>query len=158
LRKGPEGARLWPEHIAAIDRTVRRVPEVMVKVLPRGGGSPGAVAAHFDYVGRHGELDFETDDGRHVKGKDVGAQLIEDWDLDLDKDPARIGTRLCLGSIPQTRSQTGAVDASRNTCQGGDGGGARLGSVTATRSLCTRMSRIPTFTSSSKPSASKAFV
>jgi uncharacterized membrane protein len=55
----------------------------MVKVSG-GGNSPGAVAAHFDYIDRHGELEIETDEGERLQGKDVAAKLVEDWDLDLD--------------------------------------------------------------------------
>ena len=49
--------------IAQIARTVRRTPEVMVKVTG-GGKSHRAVAAHFAYISRKGELEIETDDGQ----------------------------------------------------------------------------------------------
>jgi Relaxase/Mobilisation nuclease domain len=75
--------RFSPEQIAQIARTVGRTPEVMVKVSG-GGKTTGAVAAHFDYIDRHGELEIETDDGERLRGKDVAARLVEDWDLDLD--------------------------------------------------------------------------
>jgi hypothetical protein len=76
-------ARFTPEQIAQIARTVGRAPEVMVKVSG-GGKTTGAVAAHFRYIDRHGELDIETDDGERLQGKDVAVKLVEDWDLDLD--------------------------------------------------------------------------
>lgn len=83
-RRGPgRPARFTPEQIAQITRSVRRAPEVMVKVAG-GGKTTGAVAAHFQYIDRHGELEIETDDGGRVQGKDVAAKLVEDWDLDLD--------------------------------------------------------------------------
>jgi hypothetical protein len=50
---------------------VRRAPEVMVKV---SGGSNTV----------QGELEIETDDGERLMGKEVPAQLVDDWDLDLD--------------------------------------------------------------------------
>jgi hypothetical protein len=31
-----------------------------------------------------GELEIETDEGERLQGKDVAANLVEDWDLDLD--------------------------------------------------------------------------
>src|SRR5271168_3360610 len=71
------------EQIAQIARTVRRAPEVMVKVSG-GANTVQGVAAHFKYIGRRGELEIETDDGDRLMGKDVTAQLIDDWDLDLD--------------------------------------------------------------------------
>lgn len=83
-RRGPTRPdRLAPEHLAQIARTVRRAPEVMVKVSG-GGKTPGAVAAHFRYISRRGALEMETDDGERHQGRGVAAQLVEDWDLDLD--------------------------------------------------------------------------
>lgn len=83
-RRGPDRpARFTPEQIAQITRTVRRAPEVMVKVSG-GGKTTGAVAAHFQYIDRHGVLEIETDDGERLQGQDVAARLVEDWDLDLD--------------------------------------------------------------------------
>lgn len=69
--------------IAQIARTVRRAPEVMVKVSG-GASTTQGVTAHFSYIGRRGELEIETDDGERLLGKEVAAQLVDDWDLDLD--------------------------------------------------------------------------
>ena len=71
------------DQIAQIARTVRGAPEVMVKVSG-GANTTEGVAAHFRYIGRRGELEIETDDGELLVGKEVGAKLIDDWDLDLD--------------------------------------------------------------------------
>jgi len=71
------------EQIAQIARTVHRAPEVMVKVSG-GANTVQGVAAHFRYIGRRGELEIETDDGERLMGKDVAAQLVDDWDLDID--------------------------------------------------------------------------
>jgi hypothetical protein len=73
--------RLSPAEIAQIARTVHRVPEVMVKVSG-GGKTPGAVAAHFQYIDRHGKLEIETDEGERLVGKGVEKRLLADWDLD----------------------------------------------------------------------------
>lgn len=67
-----------------IGRTVRGVPEVMIKVSG-GGKSVGAVAAHFRYIDRKGELDIETDDGDRLHGKGTERELLEDWGLGLDE-------------------------------------------------------------------------
>lgn len=83
-RRGPGRTdRLSPAQVDLISRTVRRVPEVMVKVSG-GGTSPKAVAAHFRYIDRRGELEVETDEGEQLKGEGVEKQLAEDWDLDAD--------------------------------------------------------------------------
>jgi hypothetical protein len=83
-RRGPgRPERFAPEQVAQIARTVRRAPEVMVKVSG-GGNSLGAVAAHFRYIARKGTLELETDDGERVTGREVAGNLVEDWDLEID--------------------------------------------------------------------------
>ena len=63
-RRGPgHPDRFTPDQVAQIGRTVRRAPEVMVKVSG-GGRTPGAVTAHFRYISRGGKLEVETDDGQ----------------------------------------------------------------------------------------------
>ncbi len=69
------------EQIAQIARTVRRIPEVMVKVTG-GGGSAGSVSAHFSYISREGELEIETDDGQRI-GKDEHKAVLDTWHLGL---------------------------------------------------------------------------
>jgi Relaxase/Mobilisation nuclease domain len=83
--------RLSPAEVEQIARTVRRTPEVMVKVLPRGAQTGGAVRKHLDYIGRKGELELETDDGERLQGRHAGEQLVEDWDLDLESDRRGVG-------------------------------------------------------------------
>jgi hypothetical protein len=85
-RRGP-GRRdhLSQEEIGLIDRTSRRTPEVMVKVLSRGGQDLKAIGRHLGYLNRGGEVDIETDDGQRLSGKGVEKELLEDWDLDLEE-------------------------------------------------------------------------
>src|SRR5882757_6154282 len=82
-RRGP-GRRdhLSPGEIQQIARTVRRTPEVMVKVLPKPANTLKAVRKHLAYIGRKGDLDLETDDGERLRD---AHDLPEDWDLDLDE-------------------------------------------------------------------------
>jgi type IV secretory pathway VirD2 relaxase len=56
----------------------------MVKVLTKGGGDVKAVGRHLSYLSRDGEVEIETDDGRHLTGQGVEQELLEDWDLDLE--------------------------------------------------------------------------
>jgi hypothetical protein len=85
-RHGPgRRDRLSPAHIAAISRTVRRTPEVMLKMLNDGGRDVGSVARHLKYLDRDGKLEIETDDGEAVRGKGAATGLIDDWGLDLDE-------------------------------------------------------------------------
>jgi hypothetical protein len=85
-RRGP-GRRdhLSQDEIELISRTVRRTPEVMVKVLSRGGQDLKAIGRHLGYLNRGGEVEIETDDGQHLAGKGVEKELLEDWDLDLEE-------------------------------------------------------------------------
>jgi hypothetical protein len=83
-RRGPGHTdRLSPTQIAQVTRTVRRVPEVMVKVSG-GGTSPNGVMAHFKYLNRRKEFEIETDEGKHLQGRDSIKNLVDDWDLKLD--------------------------------------------------------------------------
>jgi hypothetical protein len=82
-RRGPSGAlRLDAEQIAQIQRTVGRTPEVMVKVSG-GGREVGGVDAHLRYIGRHGRLPVETDEGLMLKGRAAAKEITADWQLDL---------------------------------------------------------------------------
>ncbi len=91
-RRGP-GRRDWlsPAEIDRIARTVRRTPEVMIKVLSRGGQDLKAVRRHLDYLRdrKEGELALETDDGDRLTGPGVAKSLTEDWNLDLQEHRAR---------------------------------------------------------------------
>ncbi len=125
-RGGPKGGiRLSADQIAAIDRTVRRVPEVMVKVLPKDSNNLCSVSRHLDYIGRYGKLELETDDGERIQGKDAGQRLLEDWDLDLDehRKDARLAAvtgkspklvhKIMLSMPPGTPAK-GVLEAARN--------------------------------------------
>jgi len=85
---GRRGSRP-PERFTAVQleqiaRTVRRTPEVMVKVSG-GGRSAAAVVAHLKYIDRHGRLDIETDDGERLRGRGIEKQLLKDWNLDIEE-------------------------------------------------------------------------
>jgi hypothetical protein len=85
-RPGPgRRDRLSQGEIELIERTVRRTPEVMVKVLIRGGQDLKSVARHLAYLNRGGDVEIDTDDGQHLSGKGVEKDLLEDWDLDLEE-------------------------------------------------------------------------
>src|SRR5947207_8110648 len=125
-RGGPKGSiRLSADQVAAIDRTVRRVPEAMVKVLPKDSNNLRSVARHLNYIGRYGKLDLETDDGERIQGKDAGQRLLEDWDLDLEKDRRETNLASVTGrspklvhkimlSMPPGTPAKGVLEAARN--------------------------------------------
>jgi hypothetical protein len=126
-RRGPgRRDRLTPVEIAHISRTVRHVPEAVVKVLSRDSNKFSSVGKHLNYIGRHGELELETDDGNQIKGEDLGHELMEDWDLDLDEhrrqsDLASVGGRAppklvhkLMFSMPPGTPPQGVLVAARN--------------------------------------------
>src|SRR5437763_674376 len=80
-RRGPgRRAHLSQDEIALITRTVRRTPEVMVKVLSRGAQDLKAVGRHLAYLNRGGEVEIETDDAQRLSGRGVEKELLQDWD------------------------------------------------------------------------------
>jgi Relaxase/Mobilisation nuclease domain len=114
---GETGGRLTPAQVEQIRRTVRRTPEAVVKVLPRASNDLKAVGKHIDYIRRNGELELETDDGEHVSGQ-MGKDLLEDWDLDIDdvrrqatlvatrgREPPKLVHKLMLSMPPGTRPE-----------------------------------------------------
>jgi hypothetical protein len=96
-RRGPQ-ERLSLAELQVIRATVRRTPEVMIKVLTQGGGSLRAIGAHLGYVGREGELALETDDGREVRTKAEVEALLEEWNLDIEQSTAG-------GAVPRPSSR-----------------------------------------------------
>lgn len=88
-RRGPGGTlRFGQAQIDQIQRTVDRTPEVMVKVSG-GGRDTGGVGAHLRYIGRHGKLAMETDEGLLLQGKDAAKEITSDWQLDLCRSQYR---------------------------------------------------------------------
>jgi hypothetical protein len=85
-RGGPRetGGRLTPAQVEQIRRTVQRVPEAVVKVLPKDANDLRAAGRHLDYIGRYGRLELETDDGDRLQGR-IGKALLDDWDVDIDE-------------------------------------------------------------------------
>ncbi len=75
--------KLTPNEVASIARTARRVPEVMIKVSG-GARTLQGVGAHFDYIGREGLGEIETDMGERLNERGIAKDLMLDWDLDLD--------------------------------------------------------------------------
>jgi hypothetical protein len=73
--------RLTGAQIELIRRTVRRAPEVLVKVTG-GGRKLGAVVAHLSYISDQGKLEIETDEGERVS-KEGQKGLLRDWHLEL---------------------------------------------------------------------------
>jgi type IV secretory pathway VirD2 relaxase len=82
-RRGPgHRPRLTSATIAHASRTVRGIPEVMIKVSG-GARTVRGVATHLEYLEKRADL--ETDDGEVLTEKGLARKLLEDWDLALDE-------------------------------------------------------------------------
>lgn len=82
-RRGPVHRPLSKAEVAHISRTIRHVPEVVVKVSG-GARTPRGVAQHLDYIGREGRGEVQADDGERLQGRGFERALLDDWDLDLE--------------------------------------------------------------------------
>ena len=100
-------------------------PRLELRDPTQGAQTAGAVRKHLDYVGRKGELELETGDGERLQGWDVGEQLVDDWDLDLESDrrgvglasakqgSAKLAHKIMLSMPPGTPAKR-ILDAARN--------------------------------------------
>jgi hypothetical protein len=61
-----------------IEATVRRAPQVMVKVTG-GGRGMAAIAAHFRYISKNGKLEIEDDREVVRTGKEAVRDLVDQW-------------------------------------------------------------------------------
>ncbi len=75
LRSGSNRAA---EIRSRIEATVRRAPQVMVKVTG-GGRGMAAIAAHFRYISKNGRIEFEDDRGVVERGKEALHELERQW-------------------------------------------------------------------------------
>ena len=73
--RAPRTSRVaWPDNAAQvraqIARTIRKVPEVMVKITNRPGGKRGmkAIRDHLRYISRNGNVAIEDQDGQVMAG------------------------------------------------------------------------------------------
>lgn len=110
-RRGPPNRRdgLSATQVAQITRTVRRVPEVVVKVTG-GGRDAAAVKAHLRYIDRHGRLPLVMDSGETLEGTGAAKTLSADWNLDaLPRVPRSPHGKQTAGSVPQGKGPPKAV-------------------------------------------------
>src|SRR5436190_7956561 len=82
-RRGPGHRPLTSAEVEHVSRTVRRVPEVMIKVSG-GARTLRGVQSHLDYIGREGKGEVETDEGVRLRERGFEKDLTRDWDLDLE--------------------------------------------------------------------------
>jgi hypothetical protein len=78
-------------------RTVRGVPEVMIKVSG-GARTIRGVAAHLEYL--ETRADLETDDGSVLAEKGLGRELLKGWDLEVDEIRRHTSRAIAAGRKP----------------------------------------------------------
>lgn len=78
ILSGDELQRRAAEIRRRIAATVRRAPQVMVKVTG-GGRCMRAIAAHLRYISKNGRLDIEDDRGESIVGASAVRDLVADW-------------------------------------------------------------------------------
>ena len=99
-RRWPGQSRsLTPSEIAHVSRTIRRVPEVMIKVSG-GARTLAGVRTHLDYISREGHEPVETDEGTVLHEKGFENVLVESWDLDLDAQRRHTQRSIAAGRKP----------------------------------------------------------
>jgi hypothetical protein len=104
---------------ARIAGTVRRAPQVMVKVTGGGRGML-AIAAHFRYITKNGRLDVEDERGQSGRGKDAVHDLVDDWrwggTLIEDVSPRREAFNIML-SMPKGTDPVAVLRSAREFAQ-----------------------------------------
>lgn len=77
---------------ARLSRTVRKVPEVMVKITSSCRGMK-QIGRHIDYISRKGTIDLEDQDGMVLRGKEALKDLKADWRTSGPEEIADDGER-----------------------------------------------------------------
>ncbi len=86
-----------------VGRTVRKVPEVMVKIYSSCRGMK-QVGRHIDYISRKGQIDLEDQDGMILRGQDRLKDLKDEWRIggleEIAEDSTRRDTLNIVFSMP----------------------------------------------------------
>jgi hypothetical protein len=88
---------LTQAEVAHATRTIRGVPEVVIKVSG-GARTVRGVAAHLEYLKTRADL--ETDDGMVLAEKGLGRDLLKGWDLEVDEVRRHTSRAIAAGRKP----------------------------------------------------------
>ncbi|NUY02453.1 relaxase/mobilization nuclease domain-containing protein [Paraburkholderia youngii] len=110
-----EGARMR----AQIARTLRRTPEVMVKITNKAASAQGmgAVRRHLRYISRNGRIEMEDQNGERISGKDALRDLTKTWELGgwgIPETSTRREVFNILLSMPPGTDRQAVRDAARD--------------------------------------------
>ncbi|WP_287727589.1 hypothetical protein [Burkholderia sp.] len=98
--------------------TLRRAPEVMVKITNRASGAQGmgAVRRHLQYISREGRVDLEDQDQRVLAGDAALQDLFDEWKWGgwgMPEESRRRETFNLMLSMPPGTSRVAVREASR---------------------------------------------
>lgn len=110
-----EGARMRTQ----IARTLRRTPEVMVKITNKAASAQGmsAVRRHLRYISRNGRIELEDQNGERIAGKDALRDLTKTWELGgwgIPETSTRREVFNVLLSMPPGTDRQAVRDAARD--------------------------------------------
>lgn len=120
VRSGPVKAETTPATGPAtrekIARTVRKAPEVMVKISG-GGKNMQQIKAHMDYISRNGAVELEDENGQTYKGKEDVRDVRDAWakgkiGIPYDGERRKEAFNIILSMPPGTDRQS-VKDAAR---------------------------------------------
>lgn len=100
-------------------RTLRRTPEVMIKITNKASSAQGmgAVRRHLRYISRHGQVELEDQNGDRITGAEAVRDLVRTWQLGgwgiPEKSHRREVFNILLSMPPGTNRQA-VRDAARD--------------------------------------------
>jgi hypothetical protein len=100
----------------AIRNTVRRIPEVMVKISG-GGKSFQLVKNHIDYISRNGDVTLEDQDGNTFSGRPELRDLQNEWRFGGYPISDEVGSKQAFNivlSMPPGTDRTSVTSAARD--------------------------------------------
>ncbi|KVW76234.1 relaxase/mobilization nuclease domain-containing protein [Burkholderia ubonensis] len=104
---------------AQLVRTLRRSPEVMVKITNKAASAQGmgAVRRHLRYISRNGRVELEDQNGDRMTGKDALRDLTKTWQLGgwgIPETSTRREVFNILLSMPPGTDRQAVRDAARD--------------------------------------------
>lgn len=109
-------------------RTLRRTPEVMIKITNKASSAQGigAVRRHLRYISRNGQVELEDQNGDRIIGADAVRDLVRIWQLGgwgIPQTSRRREVFNILLSMPPGTNRQAVCDAARDfaTVEFGDG-------------------------------------
>jgi hypothetical protein len=114
-RLGDEAARMR----AQLARTLKRTPEVMVKITNKASSAQGmgAVRRHLRYISRNGRVELEDQDGQTIVGAGALRDLVDAWQLGgwgVPEKSVRREVFNILLSMPPSTDRRAVRDAARD--------------------------------------------